>query len=504
MTDNKKNNEESKIRTAKFLRYFGIIMASIEIIAAIVFIGFLFWSSLIPLKYEIVAIIVMLLLSALTMYLQFTKVHWVGKVLACILTIVLILGDVYIAQAKSAISSISGSDTKTDVISVYVLKEDSADTIEDARDYKFGYHETLDQDNTQNTISKINESLGTDIKTETYTDLVEMVDALYNKDVDAIILNESYVSSLDEAYPDFAEETKIIDQSSYQTLLKPRIDKNTLTDCFTIYLSGNDETGTLNKMGRSDVNILIVVNPKTKQILLINTPRDYYVKVNSLTSGTGKDKLTHAGQFGVDASMETLSSLYDDWDIDYFVRVNFTGVEGIVDALGGVTVNSDISFTTSPDTSEEEYTFVEGSNKLNGKKALAYCRERQSVAGGDNQRGKDQMAVISAIIDKVASPSILYNYSSVLDSVSSLFQTNLDDEDIASMVKLTMDDPTGWNVQNYAVTGTNSNASSYFFGYSSMYVMEPDKKSVETAVELMNKVKNGETFNVDEYVNSDN
>ena len=200
--------------------------------------------------------------------------------------------------------------------------------------------------------------------------------------------------------------------------------------------------------------------------------------------------------------MKTLSTLYDNWDIDFYVRLNFTSVEEIVDAVGGITVNSEIEFYTSPDTSDEKFHFVEGPNKLNGKAALAFCRERQSVAAGDNQRGQDQMLVIEALIDKVTSPSILYNYSNVLETVRNLFQTSLDDDDIASMVKLTMEGANGWNVQSYAVEGTSAFSSSYFFGYSSMWVMEPDMSTVKTAVELMNKIKDGEVFDMDEYLES--
>ena len=198
------------------------------------------------------------------------------------------------------------------------------------------------------------------------------------------------------------------------------------------------------------------------------------------------------------ASMETLSNLYD-WDIDYYVRVNFTGVEEIVDALGGITVDSEIEFTTHPDTSDVEFHFVKGKNEVNGKAALAFCRERQNISGGDNQRGRDQMIAIQGIVDKVASPSILYNYSSVLNSVQSMFQTSLTDDDIASMVKLTMEGE-AWNVQSYAVSGEGVYAPSYFFSYPSLYMTEPDMSTVEKAKELLQKIKDGDVFDVDEYV----
>ena len=491
---------------AAWLKWAGIIVSVIQIILAVSFVGMVFWINIFPVKIEVIIIVVLILLSALALYLQFLKygwVKWAARVIALLLAVILAIGDLYIYQAKEAMNYVSNNE-QTEVISVYVLKDDEAKTIADAKDYIFGYHEILDRENTDKYVQSINTSLNKTITSKTYNDLPKMVEALYNKQIGAMILNESYVKTLEEEFPDFEEKTKVIANEYYRTTLdKPVITKNTLTDTFTIYLSGNDECGELNQSGRSDVNILIVVNPKTKQILLINTPRDYYVNVNSLKSGIGKDKLTHAGNFGVEASMKTLSTLYDNWDIDFYVRLNFTSVEEIVDALGGITVNSEIEFYTSPDTSDEKFHFVEGPNKLNGKAALAFCRERQSVAAGDNQRGQDQMLVIEALIDKVTSPSILYNYSNVLETVRNLFQTSLDDDDIASMVKLTMEGANGWNVQSYAVEGTSAFSSSYFFGYSSMWVMEPDMSTVKTAVELMNKIKDGEVFDMDEYLENE-
>ncbi len=504
MSDNKTNgqtsDEKSLFKNQKIMRTVGLALSAVEVVAAIVFAAMIFWLNMIPNKYVIIGIVVLLLITAFIVYTQFTKAHWVGKVLSVLLAIIMIVGDVYIYQAKGTISSLSGESTKKDVVSVYVLKDDPANSINDAADYTFGYHGVLDKTKTEDTVKSISENVGKDIDTKTYNDFTKLVDALYNKEVEAIIVNESYVATLEETHPDFINDTKIIDNKTYETKVqkKPTIDKNTLTDTFTIYLSGNDECGELNQSGRSDVNILIEVNPKTKQILLVNTPRDYYVTIDSLTSGKGKDKLTHAGIFGVDASMETLSNLYD-WDIDYYVRVNFTGVEEIVDALGGITVDSEIEFTTHPDTSDVEFHFVKGKNEVNGKAALAFCRERQNISGGDNQRGRDQMIAIQGIVDKVASPSILYNYSSVLNSVQSMFQTSLTDDDIASMVKLTMEGE-AWNVQSYAVSGEGVYAPSYFFSYPSLYMTEPDMSTVEKAKELLQKIKDGDVFDVDEYV----
>jgi LCP family protein required for cell wall assembly len=499
----KRHKEPGKEINA-FIRYFGIIMAVIEIIAAGTFIGMVFWIDLLTAKIEMIMILLIVILSLICLITQLIRVrglHWIGKVLSLLMTIVLIIGSIYVVQAKNTVNAVTNNTTKTDVVSIYVLKDDPAESINDAAGYTFGYVNNLDQDNTIKCINQIEEKTGTTITTKTFDSVNDLVASLYNKELGAIILNQSYTSTLEQMYANFDEDTRILDYATYvKEIQEVSVEKNKLPNTITLYLSGNDQAGALNQAGRSDVNILIVINPQSKQILLVNTPRDYYVNVNSLTSGIGKDKLTHAGNFGVDASMATLSNLYHNWPVDYYFRVNFTSVEKIVDALGGITVNSDIAFTTQNGSyGGKSYTYKVGPNQMNGEQALGFCRERYVFSNGDNQRGKNQMAVLSGIVDKVASPAILYNYSSILNSVSSFFQTNLLDDDIEQLVKMTMDSKTPWKVQSYAVSGLGTYAQSYFFPGSALYMMEPNMNTVDTAVQLMTKIKNGEVFDVKSY-----
>jgi LCP family protein required for cell wall assembly len=498
----------TKDRWCKIIKYGGITLAALEIIMAGIFIWMLFWLDMLTPKYLIIIISVLIVLSALCMLSQFLKVralHWIGKAIALILTVVLIIGCVWITQAKNMVSKISNNTTTTDVVSIYVLKDDTAKEIVDIAADKLGYVAGLNEENSKKCIKSVENKTGEIITTKTYDSLNSLIDALYKKEVRAAIINEAYISTIGESYPNFDDDTRVLDYVSYVRQIKNTTNqKKFIPDTFTIYLSGNDESGTLNQVGKSDVNIMVVINPTTKQILLVNTPRDYYIDVNSLTSGIGKDKLTHAGNFGVDASMKTLSTLYNNWPIDYYVRINFTSVERIVDSLGGITVNSPVAFTAGEDASDVPFTFRVGENRMNGVQALAYCRERNAFLACDNQRGKNQMAVVSAIVDKVASPAILYNYASILDSISKFFQTNLTDDNIEDFVKLTMDTSTNWNVQSYAVSGTSLTADSYFFSNRGMSTTQPDMKTVNTALILMNKIKNGEVYNVDAYVTEHN
>ena len=481
---------------AAWLKWTGIIVSVIQIILAVSFVGMVFWINIFPVKIEVIIIVVLILLSALALYLQFLKygwVKWAARVIALLLAVILAIGDLYIYQAKEAMNYVSNNE-QTEVISVYVLKDDEAKTIADAKDYIFGYHEILDRENTDKYVQSINTSLNKTITSKTYNDLPKMVEALYNKQIGAMILNESYVKTLEEEFPDFEEKTKVIANEYYRTTLdKPVITKNTLTDTFTIYLSGNDECGELNQSGRSDVNILIVVNPKTKQILLINTPRDYYVNVNSLKSGIGKDKLTHAGIYGIDVCMDTLGMLYDI-DINYYFRINFGGFVKVIDALGGITVNSDYDFNSGNITG---YHFNQGENYLNGEQALVFARERYAFQEGDRQRGKNQMAVIRGVVKKALSPEILTSYSSILSSLDGCFGTNITYEEIAQILQQQLTNGGDWTIVSYSVDGTGATEKPYSMSQKA-YVMVPDYNTVDKAKSLMEKVRNGEVVTQEE------
>ena len=259
---------------------------------------------------------------------------------------------------------------------------------------------------------------------------------------------------------------------------------------FVIYLSGVDTRGELTEKARSDVNILAVVNPQTKQVALINTPRDYYV---DLAGTNSKDKLTHAGLYGVETSMATLGNLYGV-NVDQYLRINFAGFISIIDAVGGVDVYSDQAFTSvgSPGYYDPT-TFAEGWNHLDGKSALAFARERHAFASGDIQRGINQMKVIDAMMNKIKSPTVLMSFSKLMDAVSDCFVTSLSQEQISALVRMQLASLSDWDIQSYTVTGTGGKSSQcYSAKGQSLYVMKPDENSVNQAKELIASVLGGE------------
>ena len=259
---------------------------------------------------------------------------------------------------------------------------------------------------------------------------------------------------------------------------------------FVVYLSGVDNRGELTENARSDVNILAVVNPVTKQAALINTPRDYYV---DLAGTESKDKLTHAGLYGVETSMATLGNLYGV-DVDHYIRINFAGFISIVDAIGGVDVYSDQAFTSvgSPGYYDPT-TFAEGWNHLDGKSALAFARERHAFKTGDIQRGINQMKVIDAMANKLKSPTLLMSFSKLMDAAADCFVTSFSQEQISALVRMQLGDLASWDIQSYTVTGSGAKSSKcYSAKGQSLYVMKPDENSVNEAKALIAAVLGGE------------
>lgn len=499
ISEKKENSFFRKINKFVNSTLFGLILAVIHIVVTCIFLGELLYLNIIPVWLFILICFVLLVLCAMAFLMSFAgkKVRAIGKIVSIIMVIISVIGAYYISYASKALDGIAGGNTKTDVINIYVMKADAAKDINDAKDYTFGIMGVYDRTNTDKTLVKIKELVGKEVSTKEYEGYLQLVQALYDGEVEAIILNEAYIAQItdNEEYASFEIVTKILHNESHATELDVDTDKNVNDNTFALYLTGIDIRGKITNTSRSDVNIIAIVNPDTKQILLINTPRDYYVPL-SISEGVG-DKLTHAGIYGVDVSMETLEMLYD-MELDYYFRVNFTGFEKVIDALGGVEVYSEYSFRTS----ESNYKINKGMNTLNGKQALAFVRERQSLPSGDNQRGKNQMALIEAIIDKAASSSILNDFTGLMESLEGSFQTSMSSTQISSLVRMQLEEGGSWNVVNYAVEGTGASMHVYSMS-SKVYVTIPDYTTVDIAKKLIQMVYDGETLSdeiIDELV----
>lgn len=424
-----------------------------------------------------------------------------GKLLCGILALpmagVMLYASIATGSVQNTISKISGKVTEKDMTYVIVLFDDPAQTLNDAADYTFGYLESTEVDAIGNLEDQIKDEIGYRITTQAYANASDLAEALYDGEVGAILLNQGHISVLEktEGYDTFSSKTRIIHEIATERQMKNQTaEKLDIDRPFVIFCSGIDARDSdISAKSLSDVNILAVVNPKTHQILLINTPRDYYLP---LTFNGEMDKLTHASLYGIDESMRVLSNLYS-LDVSYYVRVNFYGLVNIVDALGGVDVYSDYAFTTNtmeiPNENgdgfyQDYYTFDEGTNHLDGRAALAFSRERYSFEDGDIQRGKNQMAVIKAIVKKATSPSVLSNYQELFSAVSDAFITNLSYDDIASLVQMQQKDMQSWNISSFSVYGDGDIDETYSGGYA--YVMYPDAELIDEAKTMILQVVN--------------
>ena len=326
-----------------------------------------------------------------------------------------------------------------------------------------------------------------DIEVIAYDDFGSMVDALKNGQVDAIIYNEAYMSVYLGDDTDFFEWAVEIDRIGIESehVAKAK-SADVVSEPFIVYVSGIDTTDssgvdedTFPSIARSDVNIIAAVDPVNKRILLINTPRDYYVPLWGKTDAM--DKLTHAGVYGIDASISTLESFYDI-EINYYVRTNVFSLVKIVDAIGGITVHSDYEFY-APSGTGAYHQFYVGENEVDGLGTLCFIRERHSFENGDIQRGIHQQEVIRAIIDKACSPAIVAHFTDVLNVVTSSVQTNIGREEINALIKMQLSDMASWTMETISIDGYGSYETSYAIGNDAypVWVMIPYENDVNNA-----------------------
>ncbi len=458
--------------------------------------------NMLPDKYMLLFLGAMVMFAACTGILVFVNVPeklalW-RKVVSCVLALLIMLGCGIIFKigldAHKLMQNVTGDVSDTRNTYIVVLNDDKAQSVKDTKGYRYGALEDFDEEHTQQMLAFVQQETGEAVALTNYTQATLMADALYSREVDALILNGVSITLLTEqtGYEDFLSRARLLYALPYEDEI-PDNDKtkDSIYDPFVVYISGSDTRNTYLTGGLSDVNIVAVVNPDTKQILLVNTPRDYYVP-NPAGKGA-LDKLTHCANYGVECSMEALATLYST-EINYYGLINFVGFKKLIDAVDGVTVVADHSFTAV----SGEY-FQKGENTLNGEEALAFARERKNVSGGDNGRGKNQMKVIKAVIDKLSSSNTLIaNYSDILKSLDRMFATNFTAEEISALVKMQMEDMTPWNIQSFAVTGKGGYAETYSWKGQELYVMHPNEDTVNHARTLISRVLNGETLTAED------
>ena len=425
----------------------------------------------------------LLLLFAVTFCLQYvkSKVKFAGMVISILISIGLAVGIVYFLRIQQTMADVGGATYKTDNMIVVVKASDPAESILDAANYRFGYQTSVDQENNDKMLDDVQTVAGRELKLSEYDTVTDLANGLLSGQIEAAIYNEAFDGIIEESIEDYKDQVKILYQYGIETEIQK--EDTSVEAPFNVYISGIDVSGPITTNSRSDVNIIMTVNPNTKKILLTTTPRDYYVTIPNI-SGEQRDKLTHAGIYGVDASMATLEQLYGI-DISYYARVNFTSLITIVDALGGVDVNSEYAFSAGG------YDFVQGTNHLDGKAALAFSRERYSFESGDNQRGKNQEAVLTAILQKAMSPAILTSANQILSEVSDCVVTIMTQDEMAKFINMQLSDGAGWTIVSTAATGTGDKQACFSSGSQLLYVMWPDEAIVGDISRRMDQVLSG-------------
>lgn len=447
-------------------------------------------------------ILIIVILNAILILLINFMTHAIWTKVISVILVILVgctmgFGNVYLYETYSTLTSVTGAEKGSikNTISV-ITKTDHDENIQSLKNEKIGVLRNIDSVGTKKCQEKLKKY---SFSYKKYDNLQALVKALYEDEVQAIVMNEIYRANVEEMeeYSGFSNETKAIYQAVYYTnnkndaLVVDDITKNP----FTIFVSGNDTYGDIDELSRSDVDMIVTVNPTTSTVLMVNIPRDYYVQTSY-----GHDKLTHTGMYGIEETKQTVENLLGI-DINYTFRVNFSSAEDIVDALDGVDIEVPKGMAVERLNADWALEGVhEGWNHLNGARALAYARERHAYVDGDIQRAKNQQQVLEAIIKKAASSKILTNYTKLLKSFKNAFDTNMSTNEITALLQYELQAMPNWKFQNYVLRGTNSSAVCASMAQELSVVM-PEDYCVSIARQKIEAVLDGKSANKikDEY-----
>ena len=342
----------------------------------------------------------------------------------------------------------------------------------------------LDEDNILKFMDEIKQKQNKTLEVEKNHSYLDSYNSLINGEVEAIVLNGAFENIIETEYPDYLSKIKkLYVKKITKKVSGPKINKG---DSFNIYVSGIDTYGPINEVSRSDVNIILTVNTKTKKVLITTTPRDSYVPI-ALGGNDQKDKLTHAGLYGVDASIKTLENLYNI-DLNYYVRLNFTSFLKLIDYLGGVDVDNDKAFTAK----HNGQYYAAGRIHLNANQALGFVRERYALSDGDRDRGRNQQKVITAIIRKLTSAEALTNFNDILQGIQDSIQTNMPFVTMMNLVNSQLETGGLYSVESTDLTGVGSmDLPSYAMPNSKLYMMEVDENKLQSIKDAMKAIMEG-------------
>lgn len=465
------------------------LMAAITVIMTAV----LATSHLVPMTYLLLMVAVYLGITVGVFFLvrnrQRRKLQIAGTLLTAIMLVASLIAGYYITRTINTVQKVVDASVERSTVSFYSLQSNPAESLEEMSDSAFGILKALDRDNTEQTLQQVEAEHNLTLTTVEFDDLMSLADALLDGSVDGIVLNEAYLTLYEETagYENFPSQLKTISTRQVEHVIEPEPEEAESDDpIINILISGSDtRNDVIDQRGRSDVNIIASINTETHQILLISTPRDYFVPLDVGVEDT-YDKLTHAGIYGMDVLKGTLENLYDI-NIDYYFRINFTGFVDVIDALGGIDVYSDYEFDSRFDN--KDYHFQQGVNKLNGEQALVFARTRYAFKEGDRQRGDNQLEIVKAVLNKAVSPTILTKYLTILDNIQNCIDTSIPYDVLANLVRKQLEDNASWSIESFSVNGSDARSTTYSMNQQ-LYVMIPDEATVQEAKEKLTAIGN--------------
>ena len=454
-----------------------------------------------PSKYKmplLLVIVALICISGIITILARNSFRFVSIILNIVLSLLMIAGLILLPNIETRVRNIF-KDVRVDeaIISVFSANGKYKENLTDYQNPTFIIQKRNDQENQTYAIEQIKEMLGvSSIKTIEKEDILSAVEALYNNEGDLLILNEAYIDTIEdiEKFNKFSDDTKIVTSivKQIEVIVEKPIEKDVTNSLFTFYIAGEDtRSGRLSIYGRTDVDIVVNINPVTRQVMIIGLPRDTYIPNPALDYGY--DKLTHLGNDGIQNTMKGVSEYYGI-DIDYYGVVNFNTFKYIVDALDGVDIENPYYFvSTSGLDSSKTYYFEEGAVHLSGESALAYVRERKSLPNGDYGRSEHQTIALKAIIQKLMSANSLSRYDDLLNALQGQFLTNMDVEDIYKLIAMQLNDNSSWDIISYHMGGEGDMQGTASMGWDRrLYVVHPFGSQVKFIKQETEKMKNNE------------
>ena len=479
------NKRSKRARSGKVKRSINIALLTIYVLLGGFLLFLIFRHNILAFRYlnVMTAAVVILVALASLLLIIYRKAE---KFTIFFLTLAILMSSVSffaLQQFVGFTSHINSTSNYSEYsMSVVVLKDSDVHNVTQL-DSVTGPTDT-DNDNIQKLIADIKTSQSKELTVEQSTSYLAAYKSLVSGEAKAIVLNSVFENIIESEYPDYASKIrKIYTKNITKEVAAPKVSKN---KTFNVYVSGIDTYGPISSVSRSDVNILMTVNQDSKKILLTTTPRDSYVPIAD-GGNNQKDKLTHAGIYGVDSSIHTLENLYGV-DINYYVRLNFTSFLKLIDLLGGVDVYNDQEFTSR----HGKFHFPVGNVHLDSEQALGFVRERYSLADGDRDRGRNQQKVIVAIIQKLTSTEALKNYSDIIQGLQDSLQTNMPIETMIDLINTQLESGGSYKVNSQDLKGTGRmGLPSYAMPDSNLYMMEIDDSSLATAKSAIQDVMEG-------------